>query len=167
MAFFVSSRPEWPNFAIPMDYAFERDWQRLLTLMEERFGEQPDLTTMVFSVGLQEVGQGARRYKKDEKVDLMHVGVCTLSGATGTLQARGRGRRGLAPFCRGGAHPCAHAPGARIDDEAGARGVLRRVDSVRRRVRAQSSKHSCPGMVSTTTVVSLVCISLTLMSPSP
>ena len=54
-----------------MDYAFERDWQRLLTLMEERFGEQPDLTTMVFSVcktGKAPVG------KKDEKVDLMHVG---------------------------------------------------------------------------------------------
>ena len=41
-----------------MDYAFERDWQVLLKLMEERFGEQPDLTSMIFAVGLQECGQG-------------------------------------------------------------------------------------------------------------
>ena len=61
-----------------MDYAFERDWQKLVHQMTERFGEEPDVTTMVFSVGLQEAGLGARRYKKDEKLDLMHVGVCTL-----------------------------------------------------------------------------------------
>ena len=61
-----------------MDYAFERDWQALVKRMMDRFGEEPDVTSMVFAVGLQEAGQGARRYKKDEKMDLMHVGVCTL-----------------------------------------------------------------------------------------
>jgi hypothetical protein len=61
-----------------MDYAFERDWQLLLKLMEERFGEQPDLTSMIFAVGLQECGQGYGLFKKDTKVDIMHVGVCTL-----------------------------------------------------------------------------------------
>ena len=48
----------------PMDYAFERDWQTLVKRMMERFGEEPDVTSMVFAVGLQEAGQGARRYKR-------------------------------------------------------------------------------------------------------
>ena len=61
-----------------MDYAFERDWQTLVKRMMDRFGEEPDVTSMVFAVGLQEAGQGAKRYKKDDKMDLMHVGVCTL-----------------------------------------------------------------------------------------
>mgnify|MGYP000706835032 CR=1 FL=1 len=52
-----------------MDYAFERDWQALVKLMMDRFGEEPDVTSMVFAVGLQEAGQGARRYKKDEKIN--------------------------------------------------------------------------------------------------
>ena len=98
MAFFVSSRSEWPTFVALMDYAFERDWQRLLALMEKRFGEQPDLTTMVFSVGLQEVGQGARRYKKDEKVDLMHVGVCTLLEPLGHYRREGEDDEGWPHF---------------------------------------------------------------------
>lgn len=81
-----------------MDYAFERDWQRLLSLMGERFGEEPDITTMVFAVGLQEVGQGARRYKKDEKVDLMHVGVCTLLEPLGHYKREGEDEDGWPHF---------------------------------------------------------------------
>ena len=37
-----------------MDYAFERDWQTLVKRMMDRFGEEPDVTSMVFAVGLQE-----------------------------------------------------------------------------------------------------------------
>ena len=61
-----------------MDYELERDFAVLRKLMEERFGEDPDLTSMVFAVGLQECGQGFRTFKKDEKLEVMHVGVCTL-----------------------------------------------------------------------------------------
>ena len=83
-----------------MDYAFERDWQRLLSLMGERFGEEPDITTMVFAVGLQEVGQGARSYKKDEKVDLMHGGVCTLLEPLGHYKREGEDEDGWPHFER-------------------------------------------------------------------
>ena len=50
-----------------MDYAFEQQWGRLVQKMEDRFGEPPDLTTMIFTVGLQECGQGSRTFKKDER----------------------------------------------------------------------------------------------------
>ena len=84
-----------------MDYAFERDWNTLLTLMEERFGEQPDITSMVFAVGLQEAGHLANRFKKDEKIDLMHVGVCTLLEPLGYYVREGEDADGWPHFVVG------------------------------------------------------------------
>ena len=84
-----------------MDYAFERDWQTLVSRMMERFGEEPDVTTMIFAVGLQEAGQGARRYKKDEKMDLMHVGVCTLLEPLGHYVHEGIDEDGWPHFSTG------------------------------------------------------------------
>lgn len=81
-----------------MDYAFERDWQKLLRLMEERFGESPDLTTMIFAVGLQECGQGYRKFKKDDKVDIMHVGICTLLAPFGHYEEVGQTQDGWPLF---------------------------------------------------------------------
>ena len=84
-----------------MDYAFERDWKKLVRQMTERFGEEPDVTTMIFSVGLQEAGLGARRYKKDEKLDLMHVGVCTLLEPMGYYVRQGLDEDGWPHFKAG------------------------------------------------------------------
>ena len=74
-----------------MDYELERDFAVLRKLMEERFGEDPDLTSMVFAVGLQECGQGFRTFKKDEKLEVMHVGVCTLLAPMGYYEELGPG----------------------------------------------------------------------------
>ena len=114
-----------------MDYAFERDWQTLVKRMMERFGEEPDVTSMVFAVGLQEAGQGARRYKKDEKMDLMHVGVCTLLEPLGHYVREGEDEEGWPHFLSGRAHSSIDARGARDHDEEGFGGLLRRVDRSR------------------------------------
>ena len=83
-----------------MDYAFEKDWIKLERLMEERFGEPPDLTTMIFTVGLQECGQGFKPFKKDEKLEVMHVGVCTLLEPLGFYKALGTDEDGWPHFER-------------------------------------------------------------------
>ena len=88
-----------------MDYAFEKDWNTLVAKMTDRFGEEPDVTTMVFAVGLQEAGQGARRYKKDEKMDLMHVGVCTLLEPSGHYVREGEDEDGWPHFTEGESLP--------------------------------------------------------------
>ena len=110
-----------------MDYAFERDWQTLVKRMMERFGEEPDVTSMVFAVGLQEAGQGARRYKKDEKMDLMRRRL-HLARAAGSLRQEGKTRRGVAPLFSGGAHSGIDARGTRDDDEEGLGGLFRGLD---------------------------------------
>lgn len=83
-----------------MDYAFERQWAALNRKMEERFGEPPDLTTMIFAVGLQECGQAFRSFKKDEKLEIMHVGVCTLLTPMGYYREMGQDEEGWPHFER-------------------------------------------------------------------
>ena len=41
-------------------------------------GETIDLDGIIFLVGVQELGQGFRTFKKDEKVNLMHIAICRL-----------------------------------------------------------------------------------------
>ena len=65
VAFFCLQQP-----CPTMDFAFEKDWLAPVRLMTERFGDEPDVPSLVFAVGLQEGGQGAKRYKKEEKVEL-------------------------------------------------------------------------------------------------
>tara|TARA_B100000780_G_scaffold268460_1_gene226423 strand:+ start:8947 stop:9288 length:342 start_codon:yes stop_codon:yes gene_type:complete len=88
-----------------MDFAFEKDWNKLVKMMMERFGEQPDVTSIVFAVGLQEVSQGPSEYKKDDKVNLIHVGVCTLLEPLGYYKTLGLDSDGWPHFERVGELP--------------------------------------------------------------
>ena len=52
-----------------MDYQFERDWLDTLKKIQERFGMgQPDITAIIFLVGLQELQLFEHNFKKDQKV---------------------------------------------------------------------------------------------------
>lgn len=55
-------------------------WEQIENFFKDKFtsGEIPDLNTMIFLVGLQELGFGYKKYKKDEKMNLIHIGVCRL-----------------------------------------------------------------------------------------
>ncbi len=41
-------------------------------------GDEMDLDGILFLIGVQEVGKGTRKYKKDEKIDLLHVAICKV-----------------------------------------------------------------------------------------
>ncbi len=54
-------------------------WTQIEDFFKERFtGETPDLDTIIFLIGLQELGMGYRKYKKDDKMNLIHIAVCRL-----------------------------------------------------------------------------------------
>lgn len=61
-----------------MDYEIELRFQKLTKKIEGIFGEGLDLQTILFLIGVQELGLGYRAFKKHEKTDLMHVAICTL-----------------------------------------------------------------------------------------
>jgi len=53
-------------------------------------GKEPDLNGMLFLVGVQELGQGLRTFSKEEKQDLMHIGICTILAPKGHWILEGR-----------------------------------------------------------------------------
>jgi hypothetical protein len=57
-----------------------QQWNELVTMFSNKFadGDQIDLDGILFLIGIQEVGKGHKYYKKDEKLDVMHVAICTL-----------------------------------------------------------------------------------------
>ncbi len=61
-----------------MDFEFEQKWKSMLTEVERFAGQPVDLQAVLFLVGVQELGHGNRKFKKDEKVALMHIALCTL-----------------------------------------------------------------------------------------
>ena len=62
---------------------FNRRWDELLALMEERFTRRPDLNALLLLIGVQELGQGVATFTKEQKQDLMHIATCKLFSLSG------------------------------------------------------------------------------------
>jgi len=62
------------------DEELKQRWEAVVKLLSTRFadGEQLDLDAIIYLVGLQEFGKFERKFKKDEKLDLMHIAICRL-----------------------------------------------------------------------------------------
>jgi len=62
------------------DEQLKQRWEILVKFLSNKFsdGEQLDLDAIIFLVGLQEFGKLNRNFKKDEKLDLMHIAICRL-----------------------------------------------------------------------------------------
>ncbi len=69
-------------------------WDRLGLRLADQFGEEPDLQTILFLIGVQELGKGPMQYSKDEKQDLMHIAVCRLLSTFGYYQLIGTDEQG-------------------------------------------------------------------------
>jgi hypothetical protein len=50
---------------------------------------EPDLQGIIFLIGVQELGQGNRKFTKDEKQDLMHIATCKLLSSYGYYKLEG------------------------------------------------------------------------------
>lgn len=62
------------------DKKLKERWDHLLAVLSERFsdGEVLDIEGVLYLIGLQELGQVHRKMKKEDNVDLIHVGICTV-----------------------------------------------------------------------------------------
>ncbi|UZO81694.1 hypothetical protein NBT05_04290 [Aquimarina sp. ERC-38] len=62
------------------DEKLKERWEVLLKKLSSQFadGDEIDLDTIIYLVGVQELGQIHRKFKKDEKLDLMHIAICRL-----------------------------------------------------------------------------------------
>ncbi len=62
------------------DQELKERWETLVSLLSNRFadGDTLDLDAIIYLIGVQELGQLHRKFKKDEKLDLMHIAICRL-----------------------------------------------------------------------------------------
>lgn len=62
------------------DQELKERWDALVLLLSNQFadGDTLDLDAIIYLVGVQELGQLHRKFKKDEKLNLMHIAICRL-----------------------------------------------------------------------------------------
>jgi hypothetical protein len=56
----------------------EVEWKSLLQTLNARFDADLDLEAILFLIGIQELGKGYKKFTKDQKLELMHIAICTL-----------------------------------------------------------------------------------------
>ncbi len=55
-----------------------REWSAIVKKLEERFGEGLDFDSILFLIGVQELGFGPKKFSKRQKLEVLHVAICTL-----------------------------------------------------------------------------------------
>lgn len=70
------------------------EWEELLELLGRQFDADPDLQAVLFLIGVQELGQGYRKFSKDQKQDLMHIATCKLLSQYGYYVLKGLDEEG-------------------------------------------------------------------------
>lgn len=70
------------------------DWQLLQDKLKQRFGSEMEHDSILFMIGLQELDKPYQTYKKDQKLEVMHIGVCTVLQPYGFYEYKGRDEEG-------------------------------------------------------------------------
>ncbi|OUR91642.1 hypothetical protein A9Q87_10075 [Flavobacteriales bacterium 34_180_T64] len=62
------------------DEELKQRWELIVQKLSDQFseGEDLDLDAIIYLIGVQELGQLDRKFKKDHKLDLMHIAICKL-----------------------------------------------------------------------------------------
>lgn len=71
-------------------------WDKVLSFVKNKFsqGEEPDLDNVLFLIGVREYGVPKKRYKKDEKLDLLHIAICRVLAPYGYYKLTGLDKEG-------------------------------------------------------------------------
>ena len=62
------------------DQELKERWELVVQKLSNQFadGDTLDLDAIIYLIGVQELGQLERKFKKDHKLDLMHIAICKL-----------------------------------------------------------------------------------------
>jgi hypothetical protein len=69
----------------------EKDWQKIIDFFKTNFtlGETPSTETIFYLIGVQELGKGFSNFSRDDKINLMHIAVCSVLEPYGYYEKRG------------------------------------------------------------------------------
>lgn len=71
-------------------------WLKIRHFIRKSFGTSslPDLETVLFLIGVQELGTMQTEFSKEEKLELMHIGTATLFAQKGYFEKNGQDEKG-------------------------------------------------------------------------
>ena len=72
----------------------EFEYQNALKKISKQFGDDIDIQGLLFIIGLQELGKGKVKLSKNEKLDVMHIAICTLLSPYGYYEFEGLDKDG-------------------------------------------------------------------------
>ena len=81
-----------------VDTVFEQEWKEALNKVESIFGDGLDIQGILFLIGVQELGEGPKKFAKDQKVELIHIAICTLLTPYGYYEHTGTDQDGWPHF---------------------------------------------------------------------
>jgi hypothetical protein len=69
-----------PFKSMSRDEQLKKRWENVVEKLSAQFadGDILDLDAIIYLIGVQELGQLHRAYKKDDKIGLMHIAICKL-----------------------------------------------------------------------------------------
>jgi hypothetical protein len=78
------------------DWEIDFEWLHVQHLVKDAMQREtlPDLNTVLFLIGIQELGRWKKSFSKEEKQDLMHIAVCRLLSYEGYFEFIGRDEDG-------------------------------------------------------------------------
>jgi len=67
-----------------------KKWKELQERIAKDFdSDTPDVKVMLFLIGVQELGQGPKKFSKRQKEELMHIATCKLMSLMGFYELEG------------------------------------------------------------------------------
>ncbi|PIB37012.1 hypothetical protein BFP72_17185 [Reichenbachiella sp. 5M10] len=77
------------------DLDLDRKWLKLRESLKIVIGKKPsDLNSILFLIGVQELGRGHVPFSKEEKQDLIHIGICKVLSLSGYYTLEGLDEEG-------------------------------------------------------------------------
>jgi hypothetical protein len=76
---------------VSRDSQLKDRWEELIVKLSAKFsdGDPMDIDGVIYLIGIQELGQYHRTYKKEEKVNLMHIAICRVLSSSGFYKLEG------------------------------------------------------------------------------
>ncbi|MCX6351447.1 MAG: hypothetical protein NTX03_06270 [Bacteroidetes bacterium] len=60
-----------------------QNWDGVVEIIKERFGNETDLKAILFVIGMREYGKKEKKFSKEQKTDLMNLAVCKILSLEG------------------------------------------------------------------------------------
>lgn len=80
---------------IKRDLELAKNWQKTLEFIASLIGKKPaDLNGVLFLIGVQELGKSFDNFSKEQKQDLIHIGICKVLSYSGYYELEGLDEEG-------------------------------------------------------------------------